>query len=51
MCARDRQVIAKPEMTMRCKGVVGREVGVKSCGVQRVLCLCGPGVGSCQSMV
>jgi len=49
--ARDRLCIAKTEMAMRCRGVVGREVGVKCCGMQGC-CVGGrPGVRSCRSMV
>ena len=36
---------------MRCRGVVGREVGVKDCGLQGCCVDVRPGVGSCQSMV
>jgi len=42
---------AKIEMAMRCRGVVGKEVGVKCCGMQGC-CVGGRlGVTSCQSIV
>ena len=33
----DRQFIAKTDITMRCSGVGGREVGVKICGIKGVM--------------
>jgi len=46
-CARgDRQFIAKIEMAMKCRGVVGREVGVKPYAVEEWCVLVRSGVRS-----
>ena len=49
--ARERLFIAKIEMAMRCKSVVGREVRLKCCGVLGGCVGVGPGVRPCLSMV
>jgi len=51
--ARDRQFIPKIEMTMRCRvhGVIGRQVGVTSCGMEVWFVGVRSGARSCQSNV